>query len=428
MICQHCSKELRDDANFCTGCGKAIPRCPTCGKVLTKRARFCTSDGTPIPADIIALIPENTAQPPVIKPDCKAEADHTQTKPVKKKSGRSKVVITIAVVLVLALILVCALVVIKTIIEKNSFFDPTENQTVIQDNDSMEEDNETTSETEDVTDPPQETEAVTETTPNVLMPNCVGKYFSNVENIITDMDCIPEFEYVFSSDIEKGYILEQSIPANDTIETGSTITFIVSKGPDVSPDGYNQKVVVTAGSGSSNGTLTLCNWENGAWVSAFTCTATVGKNGISSNYGEGKGRSPEGIFKLGVALSANTISNSTWPFYHVSADTCVVDDTDSQYYNTIQSISSLPSGVSYDPIGKTLTKGSSNICIYIEHNGNGYSAENVVPGKGSVITICGKSDSLSATAGCIDISSSNMNTLISMLDYSKNPHIEICVS
>ena len=58
-------------------------------------------------------------------------------------------------------------------------------------------------------------------------------------------------------------------------------------------------------------------------------------------------------------------------------------------------------------------------------NGDGYSSDNVVKGKGSVITICGRNSTLSPTLGCIDISSGDMSTLLSYLDADKNPHIQI---
>ncbi|MBQ9149083.1 MAG: zinc ribbon domain-containing protein [Oscillospiraceae bacterium] len=63
MKCPFCGKELHEDAKFCTGCGKPIPRCPTCGKLITKRTKFCTADGTPIPEEILALFPEQPTEP-----------------------------------------------------------------------------------------------------------------------------------------------------------------------------------------------------------------------------------------------------------------------------------------------------------------------------------------------------------------------------
>lgn len=272
----------------------------------------------------------------------------------------------------------------------------------------------------------EQMQTIQETEP-VRMPDCVGMHYAYATEYFDEFGYTVTFEYAFSDEYEEGYVIEQSVPEGIRLSAHDVIVLVVSKGRDISPEGYNQKLVVTAADGSSYATMTLYQWENGEWTSLFSCDATVGQRGIGSDYGEGKKKTPEGIFKLGIALSANSIPNSEWPFQRVTSDTCVVDDTDSGYYNTIQSIRSLPSGVHYDPIGNTLVKGYSNVCIYIEHNGNGLSTEGVETGKGSVITVCGRSSAIAPTLGCVDISSSNMNTLLSLLDYSKDPHIEIAV-
>lgn len=274
------------------------------------------------------------------------------------------------------------------------------------------------------TEPVQETEPATEA---ILMPNVVNMSCSVATETINSLGCTVTIEYEFSDTVEKDYVISQDISENSVLAEGTNIVLVVSQGPDAAPEGYDQKVVVTAGYGSHNGTLVLYDWENGQWISKFSCDATVGRNGIGTNYGEGKGVTPEGIYKLGIALSANSIPNSEWPFMQVSSDICVVDDEDSIYYNTIQNKNDLPKGTGYDPLGDTIVRGYSNICVYIEHNGNGLDSEGVTVGRSSVITICGRHGALKGTAGCVDISASNMTTLVSMLDYSKNPHIEMFV-
>jgi len=428
MKCPNCTKELRDIAQFCTHCGKPIPRCPSCGKVLQKRARFCTNDGTPIPDEINALLPEQPNSSGTEK--AKHEVPGAKKSRSRNKKSNVKILIIVIAVLLAIAALAATFMMLWRDIDRFWFVNTTDAHNSSQDS-TREIDPESESTTETSSEPTQETapvhttDAVPETSPVLLMPNCIGAYYNDAAYTIAAMNCTPVFEYVFSDQVELGFVIEQSFPTDSILTEGSTVTLIVSKGPDLSPEGYNQKIVVTANSGSSYGTMTLYNWENGQWVSAFSCNATVGKNGIGTDYGEGKGKTPQGVFKLGIALSANSISNTGWPFYRVTSDTCVVDDPDSQDYNTIQSYSSLASGVSYDPIGSTLVDGNSNVCIYIEHNGNGLTSDNVVSGKGSVITICGRTVSIAPTAGCVDISSSDMNTLISLLAYDKNPHIEI---
>ena len=65
--------------------------------------------------------------------------------------------------------------------------------------------------------------------------------------------------------------------------------------------------------------------------------------------------------------------------------------------------------------------------IFIEFNGNGFSSEGVTPGAGSAIFVRGKSKSLSATYGDVDISADDMSDLLSKLNPNKNPVIELTV-
>ena len=189
---------------------------------------------------------------------------------------------------------------------------------------------------------------------------------------------------------------------------------------------HGQKLVLTTNSGSSIGSLQMYEFSKGSWQLKYTCVASYGKNGCGKNYGEGKGITPKGEFKLGTILSPSAISyNTDWPCTIVSETTCIVDDVNSPLYNTIQDKNALSKGTSYDPIGDTIVNGNSEACMYIEHNGNGTDTNNVQKGKGSAITLCGRRTSLSATAGCVDISASDFRNIVSMLDYTLNPYIII---
>ena len=53
------------------------------------------------------------------------------------------------------------------------------------------------------------------------------------------------------------------------------------------------------------------------------------------------------------------------------------------------------------------------------------SSQDAIPGCGSVITLCGKNDTLTETHGCVDISGSDMLDLLGYLDSNKNPVIII---
>lgn len=194
------------------------------------------------------------------------------------------------------------------------------------------------------------------------------------------------------------------------------------------PYEYSQKVTVTAHAGSTSGTLTVYNWENGDWTEKFSCGCKLGKNGIGSDYGEGKGVTPMGTFKLGFVM-ANVNPDNGMDFKLASSTLGIVDDAESELYNTLVDTSQT-GDVSVDRIGNNIVSGKLKAIIFIEHNGDGSSPEGVTPGKGSVITICGNYsyEEISETAGCIDIDVDDMTTLLSMLDGSLNPYIEITLN
>lgn len=283
---------------------------------------------------------------------------------------------------------------------------------------------------EDAKKPTSQTEpqAETQTQPvTISMPYCVGMRVAEATACFEDVFCTIRFEHEYSNEFAEDIVMSQDRPIGDTVASGDTVTLLVSMGPVPCPYEYSQKLTVGASSGSSYADMTLYEWRNGDWEAIFSCDATVGKNGIGTNYGEGKKITPQGVFKLGVALSANSIPNEEWPYYQVTKSTCVVDDVNSRLYNTIQNKNDLPGSVSYDSIGRKLTNGTNNVLIYIEHNGDGFTSDGVVAGKCSVITICGCSSSIKPTFGCVDISTSNMTKLLELLDYRQNPHIELTV-
>lgn len=358
----------------------------------------------------------------IICPSCGVPLEQEQTPPKKKKKKPwwlivlliLGVLLLLPIVLVVVAVIVVALVMVVTMLMTTKTIDkatPMEPITTV--TTAYYEEYDEYPEISIVTDAPK-TEPQT-----VTMPLLVGSDAEEAQAYLNGLGLQVVLAQAYN-DAAVGCVISQSHTDGDVLMKGDTVTLVVSEGPE-----YQQKVVVVAPQGSSYGKLVLYDWADGVWNEFFSCEASVGKNGIGSDYGEGKGISPEGEFKIGVALAASGVNTYDWPVERVTLDTCIVDDVNSPYYNTIQSISSLPDGVHYDTIGNTLINGFSEVCIFIEHNGNGYTSDGVVAGKGSVITICSKSSALEPTAGCVDISTGDMFALLSMLDTAKNPHIEI---
>ncbi len=191
----------------------------------------------------------------------------------------------------------------------------------------------------------------------------------------------------------------------------------------VNPNYYDQKVEVV--SDGSSATLTLYEWQNGGWTSLMQSYATVGKNGVGYNYGEGKSITPKGTFNLGFCYGLSA-PNTGLRFKQLQSNDIFVSDSNSKYYNClIPSSLYSGSGSIEHTYNQFANQGAYNYNIFIEHNGDGESANSATPGLGSVITICGYTGALKPTLGCIDISSSDMIKLLSYLDQSKNPVIII---
>ena len=271
----------------------------------------------------------------------------------------------------------------------------------------------------------QNTEPVSATEAVNYMPDCVNQdyYFVNQELEGMNLNLVLEVTYVYSSDYARDRVITQNIAAGTRLYGGETVFLEVSLGEDVCPYDYSQKLVVTAASGSSYATACFYEWYNGDWQLMATYDATVGRNGIGQAY-EGSRRTPQGLHKLGVILSNKTI-DTNMRTYRVSSTTCIVDDPDSRYYNQIMDRSQVPSGTSYDQVGRGLTNGTTYAFIFMEHNGTGFSSQGVVSGAGSVMGIRGQYNALAPTYGDVDISVSDMMDLLSRLDSSKNPMIEL---
>lgn len=258
------------------------------------------------------------------------------------------------------------------------------------------------------------------------MPDCSGWTKQEVEEYFGERGYTVGFTYQPSDSIQKDTVIMQGVEVGAPLQQDTILVFILSQGVTECPYAYSQKLLLTVAKGSTRGTMQLQNWQDGGWQTQYTCAATVGKNGAGANYGEGKGVTPVGVFKLGVIL-CQTPPAGNWPYRTVSTNTCIVDDTASPLYNTIQNKADLPAGTHVDTIGDTIINGNTHQCMYIEHNGDGLSASGVVAGKGSAITVCGKTTSLYATNGCVDISAGDLSAILAKLNYQNNPHIEIVV-
>lgn len=254
--------------------------------------------------------------------------------------------------------------------------------------------------------------------------------------VLVFIACLLLFPTIFgSSELEPASSAttegETLIVANEDIDAQSTTVpeaQTVSEPtdlPEIYPvDETCQQYIFAYCSGNSV-TLTLYEKIDDVWTEQMVIGGVCGENGITYNKVDGDGKTPAGEFDLTFCYGISkpdTKLNFEW----VDTNTVWVNDPESDYYNTIQSqnidgawksAESLYDGYFYG--------GEHNYCINIAANGDGVTPGSAVAGKGSIITICGKTTPLTPTQGCIDIPAVDMLSLLGYLDSSKNPEIII---
>jgi L,D-peptidoglycan transpeptidase YkuD (ErfK/YbiS/YcfS/YnhG family) len=164
---------------------------------------------------------------------------------------------------------------------------------------------------------------------------------------------------------------------------------------------------------------------DGNWVHRLTTTGRCGVNGTTADKTDGDLCTPEGEFALTFCCGISKPTTSL-DFQWIDADSVWVDDADSVYYNTIQSSSIKGEWDSAEPLyNDYFSNKLYNYCVNIAVNGDGLTRGEAIPGKGSFITLCGKTTTLTETEGCIDIPAEQMLNLLPYLDSNKNPEIII---
>ncbi len=188
---------------------------------------------------------------------------------------------------------------------------------------------------------------------------------------------------------------------------------------------HTQELIVS--SRGSSATLTLRNWDRGAWADLFTASAYLGSNGISYNKTEGDKCTPAGTFDILFAFG--TVSRTlNIDYYRIKAGDVWVDDVNSYYYNTMQTTSTPGKDwKSAEDLYAKFTNNRSTACIYFNYNGDGLSGGSAYYKGGSDLFIdgLGSASTMGPGYGDIRISSADMETLLSLLDSDRNPKLII---
>lgn len=196
-----------------------------------------------------------------------------------------------------------------------------------------------------------------------------------------------------------------------------------SSSPTPTEPEVSQYIEVIAAGHNQAATLTLYTWREGQWVTDMTCQAWLGSNGVSTSKTEGDKCTPGGTFDILFYLALTEL-DSGLEFYQVRSGDVWVEDSDSQYYNTIQNGSG--DWDESSDLYAHFSGGSSNACIAFSYNGDCRTPGSATPHAGSDIFIDGVRDSaLVPNWGDVRISQANMTRLLSLLEASRHPTITI---
>lgn len=141
----------------------------------------------------------------------------------------------------------------------------------------------------------------------------------------------------------------------------------------------------------------------------FQTEAFFGKNGVTTNKKEGDGKTPLGVFKLGIALGTHKKEevNEKLNYMEINENLYWVDDSSSNFYNQLVDITKV----------KKDWKSAEHLIEY--PNEYEYMIEiktnpNNIPGNGSAIFLHCSSNK--PTAGCIAIDKEKMEEVLKKID------------
>lgn len=162
----------------------------------------------------------------------------------------------------------------------------------------------------------------------------------------------------------------------------------------------------------------------------FYFPVVVGKHGMAWGRGvhaywmlsgthkkEGDGKTPAGLFKLGVAFGKQHNPDWKLPFFEVDGSLFCVDDPTSKFYNAI---------VSDQEVVKDWTSAEEmkrddqlyDLGIVVEHN-----TDPVTPSNGSCIFMHIWRAQGKGTEGCTAMPREHMEQLLNFLDPDQDPHL-----
>lgn len=165
---------------------------------------------------------------------------------------------------------------------------------------------------------------------------------------------------------------------------------------------------------NSKGKFEMYKKDKEKWIKIIQAQALLGKNGVTNNKREGDGKTPKGIYKLGIVFGIHDKVQTDLKYITINKNLYWIDDVKSQFYNKM---------VDTTKVKKDWKTAEHLIDYPIEYE---YAIEiktneKNIPGKGSAIFLHCSNEK--ATAGCIAIDKENMVKVLKNL--SENVLINI---
>lgn len=181
---------------------------------------------------------------------------------------------------------------------------------------------------------------------------------------------------------------------------------------------HEQAVIVEPLEGS-RARVTVWESREGWWHQKFDAMpATVGRKGIApaGQKREGDGRTPSGVYGLGLAFGYSPSIDTKLKYRQSTADDHWVDDSKSSQYN--QWVKGAPQASSFEEMRR-----EDDLYEYgavIEYN-----TDPVVPGNGSAIFLHVWRGPDKPTSGCVALSRENIKKILAWLDDERHPVVMI---
>ncbi len=163
-------------------------------------------------------------------------------------------------------------------------------------------------------------------------------------------------------------------------------------------------------------TIRAVEKENGIWHLVFPAfTGSTGENGFAAvdEKREGDGKSPTGIFPLGIAFGYDPSVETKMPYRQATEDDFWVDDANSEDYN--KWVKGEPKATSWEKMKRDDDQYKYGVVIE-------YNMHPIVKGKGSAIFLHVWKPGES-TLGCVAMSEEMVLKILGWLDPAKRPLI-----